>query len=416
MAHGPVGIKTRGWGLRASLWGAFLAGAACFGLAAFSGEVQRAWQAYLVNLVYWLGACMGSVTLVAVMNMTHAKWGRSLKRLAEAPVVALPFIWASLLVLYVGHHELYPWAREPVHGKELWLSAGFLFARNALVLGCMVAVALVMVYHSVKGDMEAMADPGVDLQRRFRPQVILSPVLGLLYGVGMSLLSWDLIMSLDPHWVSTLFGAYYFIGSLYAATALVAFLAAILHDREEFRGQVGSPQFHDLGKLLLAFCLVTGDFFYSQFLVIWYGNIPEETKYVILRVRAAPWATLAWTVLVVSFALPFLALLSRRLKLRPRALGALGGIVLVGMWLERMLLVAPSVWSGPSLPLGWVEAGVTLGFVGLVGLPVRWFLSWAPWLPVGDPMFQGQLGGGGVCHEAARKGQRLEAQQGVGHG
>ncbi|MGQ9654358.1 MAG: hypothetical protein ACUVXD_09865, partial [Thermodesulfobacteriota bacterium] len=325
-------------------------------------------------------------------------------------------LWAMLLLLYLGHQELYPWAREPVHGKELWLSAGFLFARDALVLGCMAAVALAMVYHSVKGDMETMADPGVDLQRRFRPQALLSPVLGVLYGVGMSLLAWDLIMSLDPHWVSTLFGAYYFMGSLYAATALVASLGAILHGRGEFRGHVGSSQFHDVGKLLLAFCLVTGDFFYSQFLVIWYGNIPEETKYVILRVRATPWATLAWTVLVVSFALPFLALLSRRLKLRPGALGALGGIVLVGMWLERILLVAPSVWSGPSLPLGWVEAGVTLGFVGLVGLPVRWFLSWAPWLPVGDPMFQGQFGGGGVSHEAARKGQRLEAQHGVGHG
>ncbi|MGQ9655999.1 MAG: hypothetical protein ACUVXD_18240, partial [Thermodesulfobacteriota bacterium] len=120
MTEDPQGRRATGWGLRASLWGALLAGSACFGLAAFSGQAQRAWQAYLVNLVYWLGICMGSVTLVAVMNMTHAKWGRSLKRLAEAPVVALPFLWAMLLLLYLGHQELYPCAREPVHGQELW--------------------------------------------------------------------------------------------------------------------------------------------------------------------------------------------------------------------------------------------------------------------------------------------------------
>ncbi len=381
-----------------------------------SGDGQRAWQAYLVNLVHWVGVCMGSVTLVAVMNMTNARWGRSLKRLAEAPVLALPFLWALLLCLYIGHRELYPWAREPVHGKELWLSATFLFARDALVLGCMVAVALAMVYHSVKADVEAMADPTADSQRRFRPQLVLSPVLGILYGVGMSLLAWDLIMSLDPHWVSTLFGAYYFMGSLYTAIAWVVLLAAILHGGEGFRGQVGPSQFHDLGKLLLAFCLVTGDFFYSQFLVIWYGNIPEETKYVILRVRATPWATLAWAVLGASFGLPFLALLSRRLKLRPRMLGALGGVVLTGMWLERMLLVAPSVWSGPHLPLGWLELGVSVGFLGLVGLCVRWFLSRAPWLPVGDPLFQGHPGGRAIHLEGASRGEGLEARPGVGHG
>jgi len=414
MAERLQGAGIGGWGLRSLLWAGVLAGCLSFGWAILSGDLPRAWQAYLVNLVFWLGVCTGSVTLVAIMNMTNASWGRPLKRLAEAGVAPLPVLWMMLLGLYLGHQEIYPWAREVPHGKGLWLSAGFLFPRDALVLGALVAVAAAMVYNSVKADREAMEGSEQGVQTRWRAQVSLSPVLGILYGIGMTILAWDLVMSLDPHWVSTLFGAYYFMGSLYTGIAWVSLLAALLHGREEFQGRVGASQFHDLGKLILAFCLVTGDFFYSQFLVIWYGNIPEETKYVILRVRTAPWNTLAWSVLVASFGIPFLALLSRKLKKNPRMLGALACLVLLGMWLERVLLVAPSVWSAGELPLGFTELGIGLGFLGLVGLLLLRFLSRVPWLPTGDPLYQKswQMG---IAQEALA-GQGLSSQPGGGYG
>lgn len=388
MAAQPNRVEPRVGHLGLLPWVAMALGCACFLWALFSGESQRAWQAYLVNLVFWLGVCAGSVTLVAIMNMTSARWGRPLKRLAEAGVAVLPGLWILLLGLYLGHGELYCWAREPVHGKELWLSATFVFGRDALLLGVFLAVAWALVQMSLRGDLEFMSGSEKGLESRWRWQAVLSPVLGILYGVGMSVLAWDLIMSLDPHWVSTLFGAYYFMGSLYTGIAWIAVLSSLLHKRGEFQGKLGASQFHDLGKLLLAFCLVTGDFFYSQFLVIWYGNIPEETKYVILRVRTWPWNPLAWGVLIGCFGIPFVALLSRRLKQKPAMLGALGGLILLGMWFERLLLVAPSVSLGSGLPLGLVELGIALGFLGLVGLLVSRFLSKVPWLPVGDPLFR----------------------------
>lgn len=380
--------KTMGRNMDALLWVGLAGGCACFAWALLSGQSQRAWQAYLVNLVFWLGVCSGSVTLVAVMNMTNAAWGRSLKRLAEAGAVALPLLWLLLLGLYWGHQELYLWAREPVHGKELWLSTGFFFARDASALGAIAAVGIALVYASVRGDLELMAGSRKRPGALWRLQARLSPVLGILYGVGMSVLAWDLIMSLDPHWVSTLFGAYYFMGSLYTAIAWVSLLSAMLCAREEFQGRITPAQFHDLGKLLLAFCLLTGDFFYSQFLVIWYGNIPEETRYVILRVRTAPWNTLAWGVLVGGFGIPFAALLSRRLKQKPGMLGALALLILVAMWFERVLLVAPSTSSPEGFVLGFAELGTAMGFLCLVGLLINRFLSKVPWLPVGDPLFR----------------------------
>ena len=114
---------------------------------------------------------------------------------------------------------------------------------------------------------------------------------------------------------------------------------------------IQAKHFHDLGNLLLAFCLVTGDFFYSQFLVIWYGNLPNETRYVLLRVRESPWDLLAWTVLFVCFAIPFVVLLSRKVKRKPASMMTLGIIILIGMWLERFLLLSPR--SGKKAPSPW---------------------------------------------------------------
>jgi Ni/Fe-hydrogenase subunit HybB-like protein len=229
------------------------------------------------------------------------------------------------------------------------------------------------------------------LDRAWRIQTVLSTALGVLYGVVLSLVAFDLIMSLDPHWYSTLFGAYYFVGSFYTGLAALVILLGSYRKREALGRFIHERHFHDLGKLLFAFCLLTGDFFYSQFLVIWYGNLPEDAQYVILRVHQSPWEPVAWVVLGVSFVLPFLVLLSRRIKLEPVPMMVLGGIILVGMWLERFLLVAPSLWKGKGLPIGVLEIGITAGFLGLMALSVTAFLRTFPLLPVSDPLFRGDL-------------------------
>jgi hypothetical protein len=207
----------------------------------------------------------------------------------------------------------------------------------------------------------------------------------------LSLIGFDLVMSLDPHWYSTLFGAYYFVGSFYTALAALIILALVVRKNLGLEAVIQDQQFHDLGKLLLAFCLVTGDFFYSQFLVIWYGNLPEETRYVILRVNQAPWSGLAWGVLITCFALPFVVLLSRKIKMKPVAMLVLSSIILVGMWFERFLLVVPSLWKEGEIPFGFLEIFITAGFLGMMVLSVLWFLRVFPALPVADPLFNEYL-------------------------
>jgi len=204
----------------------------------------------------------------------------------------------------------------------------------------------------------------------------------------VSLVGYDLVMSLDPHWHSTLFGAYFFVGSFYAGLAALMVMTVLAVKKMGMGAFIKERQFHDLGKLIFGFGLLTGDFFYAQFLVIWYGNLPEETQYVILRVREAPWGVLAWTVLVAAFAVPFFVLLNRKIKMRPIPMIVLSVVILAGMWLERLLLVAPALWKGRTLPLGVMEVMITLGFLGLVSLCTLWFLKKFPVLPISDPLFR----------------------------
>jgi hypothetical protein len=369
------------------------AGAFTF-LWAISGPLAfRAWQAYLTNYVHWTGLAFGAVLFSAVLNLTDAQWGRPLKRLAEAPGAFLPFAFLLLWVLYPGRGNLFIRTPEVPPEKVAWLSPGFLFARDGSAILVLTALSLALIYFSVKGDRRWVAEgpDGAGWKASWRYQRILSPILGIAYAFILSLLAFDLIMSLDPHWYSTLFGAYYFITCFYSALAGIYLLSLLLRKTPGLDAYLRPRHFHDMGKLVLAFCLLTGYLFFVQLMVIWYGNISEETEYLILRVKLPPWEPLAWTVLFLMFIGPFVVLLSRDIKKKPIPMMILSSFILTGIWLERFLLVAPSLWKGRDLPLGFVEVFITAGFVGLMGLCVIFFLRRVPPVPLSDPMFRKSL-------------------------
>ncbi len=209
----------------------------------------------------------------------------------------------------------------------------------------------------------------------------------MAYGFLLSLFAIDLIMSLDPWWYSTLFPGYYFIASFYSAIIAIYLFALVAQDRLGLTKYLHPRQFHDLGKMTLGFCIFTGYLFYGQLLVIWYGNLPDETRFVILRTKLAPWAPFGWTVLFLCFVIPFFTLLSKRIKINRPSMIVLTTMILVGLWMERFLLVVPSTWAGPGIPFGLVEVLVSAGFFGLVWLCITIFLSRVPVVPVSDPLF-----------------------------
>jgi hypothetical protein len=229
--------------------------------------------------------------------------------------------------------------------KASWLNVGFLFARNGAGLLLLTLLCMALIFYSVRADREFLTRPAgsADLSggKPWRVQRVLSPIIGILYAFILSLLAFDLIMSLDPHWYSTLFGAYYFMSSFYAALAALVLISHLFRRSHGLQEYIHPHHLHDLGKLLFAFCLFTGYLFYVQFLVIWYANLPRR-KYIILRVA----------LLLGAHGMddpgndlhpPFLVLLRRKWKMNPAVMIPVSLVVLGGCG-----------WSGSSwwpLPL-----------------------------------------------------------------
>jgi hypothetical protein len=213
---------------------------------------------------------------------------------------------------------------------------------------------------------------------------VLSVLYVLAYAFVLTLLAFDLIMSMEPPWYSTLFGAYAFAKAFYLGLLALMVVAGVSYLARREQSGVTSSHFHDLGKLLFAFCLVWADFFYVQLIVIWYGNVSEETRYVIQRVMLFPWRPLAWAVFIMSFVIPFFILLNRRVKEKPAVMLPLCTFVLVGLWLEHLLLVGPALNPvTATLPVGPGDVLISLGFLGLMAFAVTLFLRWFPYLTAG---------------------------------
>ena len=377
------------------------AGAFVYGL--LIGDNIRAWQALLVNFLFFTGLAHAGVALSAILQTTSARWGRSLKRMSEATAAFLPVAFGLLLILLLGISTWAPWVDEPIEAKTPWLNIPFFVIRQILAFLLLSGLSLLYVYRSLRPDIGMLDESGERQATGFTKRLIadwqglvqerlssqrlqdrLAPGLLVAYAWVLSLVAFDFVMALDPHWFSTLMGAYYFIGGLFVGIAFVTIVAVWGRDHLGLQDYIGRQQLHDLGKLLFGFSILWMYMVWSQYLVIWYGDLPEETEFVYHRMHGA-WAPVTWTVIILSFTVPFTVLLSRAVKHHPRGLTTIAIVALVGMWLERFLLVSPSLWHGVGVPLDIIEVLVTVGALGLFGYCYVTFLDTFPVLPVSDP-------------------------------
>ncbi len=383
--------------------GASLVGGAAFLYGLVLGDSMRAWQSLLVNFLFFGGLAQAGVVISAIMQVTSSRWGRALKRTSEATSAFLPISFVLLLVLLAGAHSWMPWVHEPVPSKQAWLNIPFLVIRQVLAALLLGGLSLLYVRQSLRPDIGQLDESGdhqaSGISRRViagwrgleeerdasqRAQSRLAPAILIAYGWVFTLVAFDFFMSLDPHWFSTLAGGFYFIGNLFIGFAFLCVIAVWSRERLQLTEYIGSHQLHDVGKLLFGFCILWAYLFWSQYLVIWYGDLAEETEFIYHRMHGA-WAPVAWTVFAMAFVIPFVVLLSRAVKTKPRALLTIALVCFVGMWLERFILVSPSLWHGEGVPLGLIEILVTLGTAGLFGWSYATFLRTFPVLPLADP-------------------------------
>jgi hypothetical protein len=352
------------WGVLAAL------GAVAFLLGVLSADAAGTWSIYLVNLVFWSGLAATGPAIAGMMQLTEARWSPSVRRIALTTAGFLPVSFALLLVLFAGRASLYGWVRTPVPVKEFWLNTPFFWTRT-LVL----AAALFVTCFAFAKTLLRDPPPGQEERERGRRNV-LAVVLLFLWMVTLTLWGFDLLMSIDPHWYSGLFGGYFVVSTLYTGFALLSILSVRANARGDATIPPGAIQ--DVAKLQFAMSIMWMYFFWSQYLVIWYGNVPVETRFFLKRAFVQPWQTVGWIVLVVGWLIPFAYLLARLTGRPPQRHTPLVVVALMGlvaMFLERVFVVFPSVSSELGLPFGLRDLAITVGFFGLFLLSRRWFLN-----------------------------------------
>lgn len=355
--------------------GVFLAALAAAGSLAFlvgiSRSAERTWVIYLVNLLFWSGLSVTGPAIAGIMELMEARWSPSVKRIALTTAGFLPISLVLFLILFAGRAVLYPWVTTPVPVKAAWLNVPFMAFR----IGVGVVALYWVVFMFVKAGLrKEEGDPEAERQARHRRAVLATTML-FLYVIVLSLFGFDLVMSLDPTWYSGLFGGYFVVSTLYTGFALLAILAV----RANRSGLVAvSPSaVQDVAKLILASSTLWMYFFWSQYLVIWYGNVPIETRFFLRRFFNDPWRQLAFVVLVAGWILPFGYLLKRLTGRPPERHGPLVFISFMGLtaiFLERVLLVVPSLSPTAPFPAGLSEILITAGFFSLFVLSRRRFM------------------------------------------
>jgi hypothetical protein len=333
-------------------------------------EPARVWGIYLVNLLFWSSFAITGPAVAGMIQVTEGRWSPSIKRIALTTAGFLPVSLVLFVVLFFGRATLYPWVTEPIPVKAAWLNVPFMALRIGLGSLLLYWVAMRLVKAILVEDQ-----PGQDTQAAIDRRYRLSAVLLVLYMIVLSLWGFDLLMSLDPRWYSGLFGGYYVVTSMYPGFGLVTYLT--IRSNERGLTHVAPPAIQDVAKLTFALAVFWMYFFFSQYLVIWYGNVPVETRYLARRFFNQPWGGIAWAIFIIGWLIPFSYLL-KRLTGRPPERHQVFKVILFFGWIaiffERMLLVFPALLRDNTVPIGPVEVLVTLGFFALFVLSRNWFL------------------------------------------
>jgi hypothetical protein len=351
---------------------------------------DRAWQSLFTNWLYFASISSAGVMFVAVQRITTARWSRPIIRFLEGYVAFLPvaFVVLLLILIFGRHHVLWWTTRTPdIHEKAIYLSPGFFYPRVILVFLLITALSLWYIYLCVRLDVGILPEGGANWARGLRDRMrrgfgderrelhtthsrqgYLAVALAFVFGFGWIVLSWDLSMALDPHFQSTMYGWWFFMGAWVASLASWTLIVMAWRRYLARYDLIQDKHFHDLGKLCFAFTAFWGYITFGQYLVIWYGNMGEETHWARLRLIEG-WRIPTLICIALMFVLPFFGLLSRAAKVFLPTMAFFALCTVCGLWMVRYLEVYPSIY-GPlhDIPFGIWEIGITAGMLGIWGL------------------------------------------------
>jgi len=377
------------WRQRALIAGSAGAAACVMG---FLIAREQFFRAYLMGFIFVLGLALGCVAILMLHHMVGGGWGFVIQRLLESGTRTFPLLAILFIPLALGVHSLYEWSHPEVVaadkillGKSAYLNAPFFYGRAVFYFAIWILLAHFL------NKWSAQLDESKDNQMIRRMQYVSGFGL-LLYGLTVTFAAVDWVMSLEPHWFSTMYGLLFIIGQGVTVLAFVVLLLMLLSEHPPFAGVVRAQHFHDYGNLLLAFVMLWGYTAFSQFLIIWSGNLPEENVWYLHRLSHG-WQYWAGFLLVFHWAVPFVLLLSRKTKGHLRNLAMVAAGLILMRLADLYWLIAPAFQHNGSgaFSFHWMYIAAPLGLGGIWLWYFLGQLKTRPLLPMGDERFIAHL-------------------------
>lgn len=372
------------------------------------------WRSLLINTLFFGGISIGGLILSAIFTLTNAAWARPIKRIAESFALFLPMAGVLFLLLLFGADTLFEWVHPKmlIESKQQWLNFPFFIKRNLLLFMLFLFVVRKYMYATIRPDL-GLAGKLTGFTSSISKRVLKNytsqeeeqieslqnskfwAAIVLVLSVPLTtLIAFDWIMSLDQHWHSSLFGVEYLASTLLSATAALTIGAGIIRKRYQLEEYITIKRYRDISRLLFAGCMLWTYMVYSQVLVIYYGNLPAETGYLMLRMSDPEWSWLFRSVFVLLFVIPFFGLISRTACGSVPFSSFIALLVLIGCWLEKFILVVPSMQENrivtgeiAGVHINFFDLSITLGIYGLFLFCQFRFLEKVPIVPISDQRF-----------------------------
>lgn len=346
-------------------------------------------HAYLVGFVFWTGITLGSLALLMLQHLTGGAWGLVIRRVLEASTQTLPLMLILFVPIIFGLKQIYPWTNETfmhetaaLQQKARFLNPSFFILRGVLYFAFWSLLAVLLNWLSLEQDRTG--------QKRIRKrlQMVSGPGLALLI-ISITFASIDWVMSLEPEWMSTIFGLIFVAAWSLSALAFTIVMMSWLSKRAPMDRVAQRRHFHDWGNLLLALVMLWTYFAFSQYLLIWSGNLAEETTWYVAR-KHDGWGVIAIAIVILQFAFPFLALLSRASKKSAQKLATLAVLILVMRVLDVIWLIEPA-FDREHFHLSWMDLVAPIGIGGLWVAAFAWRLQTRALVPLNDPQLEQAL-------------------------
>ena len=353
----------------------------------FAFDAKRTWANYLLNNYYFLSIAIGAAFFGAIQYITNSGWSAVFKRIPEAMAAYIPFAGIFFLILYFGMHSIFEWTHEEVllhdeliQHKSPYLNVPFFFIRVIVFFAAWTILSRILRKFSLKEDE-------VGGMHYFERSELFSKIFIFVIAITFSLFAVDMLLSLDPHWFSTLFAAKSFIAAFLHGSTIITLIVIILNRTGNF-DILNRSHLHDFTRYIFMTSIVWGYFNFAEFMLIWYGNIPEETVWFVERWHGA-YKILFFANIILNWFIPFVVLMPRKTSRRKLAIFPVIVLLMIGQYTELYYIIWPNVVH--EAKFGLLEIGTFLGYAGIFSLVVSTWLAKASLVPKNHPYLQESL-------------------------